>query len=75
MQLKQSLETYLFLSQVRSSPHIMEPKGSPPCSQQPSLVPILSQINPVHATLCISLISTLILSSHKRCVNNAVRHL
>jgi hypothetical protein len=26
----------------------MEPEGSSPCSQEPSLVPILSQINPIH---------------------------
>jgi hypothetical protein len=26
----------------------MEPEGSLPCSQQPPLVPILSQINPIH---------------------------
>ena len=51
MQLKQSMETYMFLSQVRSSPHIMELKGSPACSQQPPLVPILSQINPVRHPL------------------------
>jgi hypothetical protein len=26
----------------------MDPEGSLPCSQEPSTVPILSQINPVH---------------------------
>jgi hypothetical protein len=26
----------------------MEPEGSLPCSQDPPLVPILSQINPIH---------------------------
>jgi hypothetical protein len=36
------------LSQSRSSPSFMEPEGALSCSQSPPLVPILSQINPVH---------------------------
>jgi hypothetical protein len=39
----------------------MEPEGSLPCSQEPSLVPILSQIDPVHP---IPLNPILILSTH-----------
>jgi hypothetical protein len=35
-------------SHSRNSQHFMEPKGSLACSQSPPLVPILSQINPIH---------------------------
>jgi hypothetical protein len=35
-------------SYSRTSQHFMEPGGSIPCSQKPSLVPILSQINQIH---------------------------
>jgi hypothetical protein len=43
----------------------MEPEGSLPCSKQPSLVAILSNINPVHTTAS-DLRSNLILSTHIR---------
>jgi hypothetical protein len=35
-------------SPSRTSQHFMELEGSSPCSQGPPLVPILSQIDPVH---------------------------
>ncbi|KDR16625.1 hypothetical protein L798_09464 [Zootermopsis nevadensis] len=38
------------LSHSRSSQHFMEPEGSLPYSQEPALVPILNQRNPVHTT-------------------------
>jgi hypothetical protein len=38
------------LSYSRISQHFMEPKGSLPCSQEPSNGPYLSQINPVCTT-------------------------
>ena len=34
---------------VNNSPHMMEPESSHPRLQEPAPVPILSQINPVHA--------------------------
>jgi hypothetical protein len=37
------------LCNSRTCQHFMEPEGSLPCSQDPQLVPILSQINPIHA--------------------------
>ena len=38
-------------SQSRNSAHFVEPEGSLPHSQEPTL-PILSRINPVHAPTC-----------------------
>jgi hypothetical protein len=35
-------------SHSRTSQRFMEPEGPLPCSQEPLLVPILSQINPIH---------------------------
>jgi hypothetical protein len=45
----------------------MEPEGLLPCSQEPSLVPILSQIHPIHATPSY-LTFFIILSTHLRLV-------
>jgi len=38
-----------FLSWSRNSPHFMEPEGSLPPVQQPHIVPIMSQTDPIHA--------------------------
>ena len=53
-------------SQSRNSLYLMEPEGSLPHSQKPTTVPLLSRINPVHASHLISWSSILILSSHIR---------
>jgi hypothetical protein len=36
--------------------NFMEPEGSLPCSQEPYLAPILSQMNPVHITISLKII-------------------
>ena len=38
-----------FLSWSRNFPHFMEPEDSLPPSQQPPIVPIMSQTDPIHA--------------------------
>jgi hypothetical protein len=44
----------------KNFPHFMEPESLLPCSQEPSLIAILSQINPVHtASSCLSKIEIL----------------
>jgi len=42
-------EQLQFLSWSRNSPHFMEPEDSLPHSQQPPIVPIMSQTDPIHA--------------------------
>jgi hypothetical protein len=42
------LKSCQFCSYSRTYQHFMEPEGSILCSQDPPLVPILSQINPIH---------------------------
>jgi hypothetical protein len=64
-------ETFLRSCQLcsfsRTWQHFMEPKGSLPCSQEPSTSPyILSQIDSVHTIQPISPRSILILSTHLR---------
>jgi hypothetical protein len=54
-----------FCSYSRISQHFMEPEGSLPCSQEPSTVPFLSQINPIH-TIPSYLRSLLIFFTHLR---------
>jgi hypothetical protein len=52
LKLTHGAETFLGSSQMcsysRASQYFMEPEGSLSCSQEPPLVPILSQINPIH---------------------------
>jgi hypothetical protein len=55
------LRNYQSLKESRNSPHFMEPVGLLPRS----LALILSQINPVHASIQFILRSTLILSCHQ----------
>jgi hypothetical protein len=42
------LKSRQMCSHSRTSQHFMKPEGLLPCSQNPPLVPILSQINPIH---------------------------
>jgi hypothetical protein len=62
---KSFLRSLQLLHYSRISQHIMEPKGSWLCSQEPTLVPILSQTNPVHSTPPYFSKHIFILSSHQ----------